>query len=51
VQVLTRPPLSRALVGHFTMVNVPYSTLAGVLARESRLRLPGVSQAHESSGR
>ncbi len=51
VQVLTRPPLSRALVGHFTMVNVPYSTLAGVLARESRLRLPGVSQAHEPSGR
>ena len=49
--VLTRPPLSRALVGHFTMVNVPYSTLAGVLARESRLRLAGEGQAHKPSGR
>jgi 2-polyprenyl-6-methoxyphenol hydroxylase-like FAD-dependent oxidoreductase len=51
VPVLTRPPLSRTLVGHFTMVNVPYSTLSGVLARERRLRLAGVSQAHEPSGR
>jgi 2-polyprenyl-6-methoxyphenol hydroxylase-like FAD-dependent oxidoreductase len=51
VPVLTRPPISRALVGHFTMVNVPYSTLAGVLARESRLRLAGEGQADESSGR
>jgi 2-polyprenyl-6-methoxyphenol hydroxylase-like FAD-dependent oxidoreductase len=51
VPVLTRPPLSRALVGHFTMVNVPYSTLAGVLARESRLRLAGEGQADEPSGR
>jgi 2-polyprenyl-6-methoxyphenol hydroxylase-like FAD-dependent oxidoreductase len=48
VPVLTRPPLSRAMVGHFTMVNVPYSTLAGVLARESRLRLDGEGQADES---
>jgi 2-polyprenyl-6-methoxyphenol hydroxylase-like FAD-dependent oxidoreductase len=51
VPVLTRPPLSRALVGHFTMVNVPYSTLSGVLARESRLRLAGEGQADEPSGR
>jgi 2-polyprenyl-6-methoxyphenol hydroxylase-like FAD-dependent oxidoreductase len=51
VPVLTRPPLSRALAGHFTMVNVPYSTLAGVLARESRLRLAGEGQAHEPPGR
>ena len=51
VPVMTRPPLSRALVGHFTMVNVPFSTLAGVLARESRLRLAGEGQAHEPSGR
>jgi 2-polyprenyl-6-methoxyphenol hydroxylase-like FAD-dependent oxidoreductase len=51
VPVLTRPPLSRALVGHFTMVNVPYSTLSGVLARERRLRLAGEGQADEPSGR
>jgi len=51
VPVLTRPPLSRALVGHFTMVNVPFSTLSGVLARERRLRLAGPGQAHEASGR
>jgi 2-polyprenyl-6-methoxyphenol hydroxylase-like FAD-dependent oxidoreductase len=49
--VLTRPPLSRALVGHFTMVNVPFSTLDGVLARERRLRLDGEGQADEPSGR
>ncbi len=51
VPVFTRPPLSRALVGHFTMVNVPYSTLAGVLARESRLRLAGEGQADKAAGR
>jgi 2-polyprenyl-6-methoxyphenol hydroxylase-like FAD-dependent oxidoreductase len=49
--VLTRPPLSRAMVGHFTMVNVPYSTLSGVLAREGRLRLDGEGQAHEAARR
>jgi len=51
VPVFTRPPLSRALVGHFTMVNVPYSTLSGVLARERRLRFAGEGQADEPSGR
>jgi len=51
VPVLTRPPLSRAVVGHFTMVNVPFSTLSGVLARERRLRLEGEGQADEPSGR
>ena len=51
VPVLTRPPLSWAMVGHFTMANVPYSTLAGVLARERRLRLAGESQAHEAARR
>jgi 2-polyprenyl-6-methoxyphenol hydroxylase-like FAD-dependent oxidoreductase len=48
VPVLTRPPLSQAMVGHFTMLSVPYSTLAGVLARESRLRLDGEGQADET---
>ena len=48
VPVLTRPPLLQAMVGHFTMMNVPYSTLAGVLARESRLRLAGEGQADEA---
>ena len=48
VPVLARPPFSRALVGHFTMVSVPYSSLVGVLARERRLRLDGEGQADES---
>ncbi len=51
VPVLTRPPLSWAMVGHFTMVNLPYSTLAGVLSREGRLRLAGEGQADEASRR
>jgi 2-polyprenyl-6-methoxyphenol hydroxylase-like FAD-dependent oxidoreductase len=49
--VLTRPPLSKALVGHFTMLSVPYSTLGGVLARERRLRLGDEGQADEPSRR
>ena len=47
VPVLTRPPFSRALAGHFTMVNVPYSTLAGVVAKERLLLLGGEGKAHE----
>jgi hypothetical protein len=33
------------------MANVPYSTLADVLARERRLRLAGEGQADEAPGR
>jgi hypothetical protein len=51
VPVLARPPFARGLVGHFTMGNVLYSTLASVLAREGRLRLAGEGQAHETSRR
>jgi 2-polyprenyl-6-methoxyphenol hydroxylase-like FAD-dependent oxidoreductase len=49
VPVLARPPFSRALVGHFTMTSVPYSTLAEVLKREPRLRLDREGQADEST--
>ncbi len=51
VPVLTRPPLSWAMAGHFTMANVPFSTLADVLARERRLRLAGEGQPDEAPGR
>ena len=51
VPVLARPPFSRALVGHFTMVSVPYSTLAERAGARGRLRLDGEGQAHEAPRR
>jgi len=50
-RALARPPFLKLLAGHFTMRNVPYSTLAAVEARESRL-LPGAeAQPDEPSRR
>ena len=46
-RALARPPFLGLLAGHFTMRNVPYSTLAAVEARESRLQLGATAQPGE----